>query len=269
MAGKVQIGDWAAASADVVAALQAPEFPKALTAAIRCVVPFEFAVIFGYHRDSRPLDIYDDFPSQKRQVMVDDYQEGPYLLDPFYLSSQAPTTSRLTRLRDLAPDRFYQAEYFRNYYVQTGLAEEIGFIVDVGQEVSVVISAMRETRAFSAREFRDLQAIAPFIVAAAQRHWSGLVEEFSERPPSQGPRLPQLIDDAFQRLGRHLLTPREAEVVEYILKGYSADATGLALGIASGTVRIHRRNIYGKLGVSSQGELFSNFISSLEDLDNR
>lgn len=258
--------DWVAASAGVVAALETPGFAQALTTAMRAVVPFEFTVVFAYYKDSQPIDIYDDFPGVKRKVMVDDYQEGPYLLDPFYLHSQAPTTSRLVRLRDLAPDRFYQAEYFRNYYVQTGLAEEIGFIVDVGQEVSVVISAMRETKAFSAREFRDLQAIFPFVEAAARRHWAGLIAEFSERPTSQRPRLPQLIDDAFQRFGRNLLTPREAEVVEYILKGHSAEATGQALGIASGTVRIHRRNIYGKLGVSSQGELFSNFISSLEDL---
>ena len=266
MAAKPKMQDWVEASAEVITALDTPRFAQALTSAMRCIVPYEFTVIFAYYRDNRPLDIYDDFPSAKRKVMVDDYQEGPYLLDPFYLHSQAPTSSRLVRLRDLAPDRFYQAEYFRNYYVQTGLAEEIGFIVDVGDDVSVVISAMRESKAFSAREFRDLQGIFPFVEAAARRHWSGLVAEFSDRPPSQRPRLPQLIDDAFQRLGRNLLTPREAEVVEYILKGYSAEATGQALGIASGTVRIHRRNIYGKLGVSSQGELFSNFISSFEEL---
>ncbi|MCA0996127.1 MULTISPECIES: helix-turn-helix transcriptional regulator [Roseobacteraceae] len=263
---KPQMEEWVIASAKVLETLGTAGFAKALTDAMRCIVPFEFTVTFAYYRDSRPLDLYDDFPAAKRRVMVDDYQEGPYLLDPFYLHSAAPTTSRLVRLRDLAPDRFYQAEYFRNYYVQTGLAEEIGFIVDVGQDVSVVISAMREHKAFSAREFRDLQTIFPFVESAARRHWSGLIEEFSERPASAPPRLPQLIDDAFQRFGRNLLTPREAEVVEYMLKGYSADASGRALGIASGTVRIHRRNIYGKLGVSSQGELFSKFMSSLEDL---
>jgi DNA-binding CsgD family transcriptional regulator len=51
--------------------------------------------------------------------------------------------------------------------------------------------------------------------------------------------------------------------VGYILRGFSADATGQALGISSGTVRIHRRNIYGKLHITSQGELFSMFITSL------
>ena len=32
------------------------------------------------------------------------------------------------------------------------------------------------------------------------------------------------------------------------------------LGISPGTVRIHRRNIYAKLRINSQGELFSKFI---------
>ena len=35
------------------------------------------------------------------------------------------------------------------------------------------------------------------------------------------------------------------------------------LAISPGTVRIHRKNIYAKLGINSQGELFSRFIESL------
>lgn len=266
MAAKPQMSDWIRASAHAVSNLGKPDFAPALTRAMRVIVPFEFTVIFAYHRDLRPIDIFDDFPATKRKVMVDDYQEGPYLLDPFYLHSQSPATSRLARLRDLAPDRFYQAEYFRNYYVQTGLAEEIGFIIDVGEKVSVVISAMRKHKVFSAREFRDLEMILPFVEATAKQHWGGLIGQFSDQPESDGPRLPQLIEDAFQSFGRNLLTPREAEVVEYILKGHSADATGRALGISPGTVRIHRRNIYAKLRVRSQGELFSSFMTSLSEL---
>lgn len=263
---KNQIPDWILGSARVVSSLGSSSFAPTLSAAMRVIVPFEFTVMFAYHRDHRPIDLHDDFPATKRQVMVDDYQEGPYLLDPFYLHSQAPAKSRLARLRDLAPDRFYQAEYFRNYYVQTGLAEEIGFIVDVGDQVSVVISAMREHKAFSARELRDLEVVLPFVEATAQKQWSGLINHFSAQPKGDKPRLPQLIEDAFQSFGRNLLTPREAEVVEFILKGHSADATGRALGISSGTVRIHRRNIYAKLRVSSQGELFSCFMASLPEL---
>jgi len=52
-------------------------------------------------------------------------------------------------------------------------------------------------------------------------------------------------------------------VAEFTLKGHSAEAVGRILGITPGTVRIHRRNIYSKLRIRSQGELFSRFIVAL------
>lgn len=261
--------NWIEASAGVVEALGTPDFAPRLVAALRTVAPFEHSVTFAYHEDRRPIALHDEFPAWKRQVMVADYQAGPYLLDPLYLNSMAPVVPRLVRLREVAPDRFYQGEYFRNYYVQTELAEEIGFMVDAGHGVSVVISAMRTSRVFSAREFRELAAVVPFVAAAARRNWEGLVSQFEAQPaPAQeGPRLAALIEAAFQNVGRNLLTPRETEIVEYTLKGYSAEATGQTLGISPGTVRIHKRNIYSKLRIGSQGELFSRFIAALAELD--
>ncbi len=61
------------------------------------------------------------------------------------------------------------------------------------------------------------------------------------------------------------MTPREREVVEHTLRGHSADAIGKLLGISPGTVRIHRKNIYSKLRINSQGELFSAFISAITE----
>lgn len=258
--------EWITASAKVVDAIGTPTFTEVLIHALRQVVPFEFSVVFAYYKDAKPIDLYDDFSKSKRRVMVHDYQEGPYLLDPLYQHSTPLREPRLVRLKDLAPDRFYQSEYFRNYYVQTGLAEEIGFMVDVGDEVSIVISAMREHKVFSVREFRDLERLFPFVQACARKHWKGLINSFADQPETDGPKLSQLIDKAFQSVGGNLLTPREAEVVEFALKGYSAEATGKSLGISPGTVRIHRRNIYGKLQIRSQGELFSLFISTLSTL---
>lgn len=259
--------NWIGASARVVESIATPDFAAQMVAALRSVAGFEHSVTFAYYQDRRPLALHDEFPAWKRQVMVADYQAGPYVLDPFYLHPPRPGEAQLVRLRDLAPDRFYQAEYFRNYYVQTELAEEIGFMTDMGQGVHVVISAMRTTRVFSAREFRELAGLVPFVAAAARKNWPDLLGRFADQPEGgQGSTLAQLIDAAFRNVGRNLLTPREAEVVEYTLKGHSAEATGRALGISSGTVRIHKRNIYAKLRIGSQGELFSNFIAALEEL---
>jgi len=255
---------WAKASARVVDALHTPEFPAVLVEAIRTVVAFEHTVTFAYCGDRRPIALHSEFPVWKHKVMVEDYQEGPYLLDPFYLQASQRKGPCLLQLRDLAPDRFYQGEYFRNYYVQTELAEEVGFMFTVEPNIGVVISAMRTSKPFSARERRDLNELLPFVDAAGRRNWADLADQFAQNPRKRNDEnLSGLIERAFRDLDRTLLTPREIEIVGYILRGYSAEATGLALGIASGTVRIHRRNIYGKLRIASQGELFSMFIQTL------
>ncbi len=262
MPGKIGIG----AVAEVMLALKTDRLPRKLAALLRTIAPVSYVVAFGYHGTSRPLALFDDFPVSKWRVFVGEYQEGPYLLDPFYLACAKPAAG-LFRIKDLAPDRFYQGEYFRNYYIQTGLAEEIGFFVTLPGEVTVVLSLMRAERPFSGREFLQFQSLYPVIDAAIRLHWADLMHQFAEG--ANAPELPGPAGDlsrAFASFGLQVLTPREREVVEYTLKGHSADATGIILNITAGTVRIHRRNIYAKLGISSQGELFASFISALGDM---
>jgi DNA-binding CsgD family transcriptional regulator len=238
-------------------------FPPALCALLRAVVPYTYTVIFGYCGNAKPLDLYDDFPAHKRKIFVTDYQEGPYLLDPFFLAAARPVAAGLYRMRDLAPDRFYQGEYFRNYYVQTGLAEEVGFFVDLPGGANVVLSLMRDKKPFTSRAMRDLNEVRPVVEAMLRGQWASLTDRFQDAGQVPGKLAEGGIEQSLQSFGMGVLTAREREIVEYSLKGHSAEATSRILGIASGTVRIHRRNIYLKLGISSQGELFSRFIQTL------
>ena len=73
------------------------------------------------------------------------------------------------------------------------------------------------------------------------------------------------LREAFAAFGRHRLTQREGEVVSLVLRGHSSEAIASELKIAAGTVKIHRKNIYAKLGIGSQAELFSLFLASLSD----
>ncbi|MCV2864771.1 helix-turn-helix transcriptional regulator [Albidovulum sediminicola] len=255
--------DWLEPTGAVIAAIGQAEFPGRLSQALRGIAPFDYTVIFGYRGASRPLDLFDDFPKGKRRIFVEDYQEGPYLLDPFYLACTQPVSEGFYRMRDLAPDRFYQGEYFRNYYVQTGLAEEAGYFVDVPGGAVVVVSLMRAKKAFSAKEIRDFRQYWPVLSAACRQHWSDIEPSDGKPEAAPGPRMQDSVEMAFLNFGEGTLTPRERAVAEYTLKGHSADAVGRILGISPGTVRIHRRNIYAKLRIRSQGELFSRFIETL------
>lgn len=260
------MASWLEPTGEVIAAIGTESFAERLSHALGNIAPFDYTVVFGYHGIARPLDLFDNFPEGKRKIFVQDYQEGPYLLDPFYLASTKPLEPGLYRMRDIAPDRFYQGEYFRSYYVQTGLAEEIGFFVDVPGGAVLVVSLMRADRAFTVKEVRDLRQYWPVISAACRQHWRDLPSRFSEGGnATSDPKIHKSVERAFQRFGDGVLTSREREVVEFTLKGHSAEAVGKILDISPGTVRIHRKNIYSKLRIHSQGELFSGFIKTLVD----
>ena len=257
---------WNTSLAQVIQSINSPNFAQVLADALRSIVEFDYTVLFAYYKDVRPIDLYDDFPAKKRRIYVTQYQEGPYLLDPFFLTCAKNIEPGLYRLKELAPDRFYQSEYFRSYYSQTGLAEEIGYFVKLPGSVTTVISLMRSesSAVFSAREFRSLDEVAPIVCALAVQQWSTLYQQFSDyKGESKQTGIQRRIDHAFLTFGKNVLTQREREVVEYVLKGYSSSAIGEVLNISRGTVQIHRKNIYTKLGINSQGALFSQFIRGL------
>jgi DNA-binding CsgD family transcriptional regulator len=258
-----QANDLMAPLGAVIAAIGSAGFPACLATFLRTVTPYAHTVVFGYCGEARPIDLYDDFPDDRRDVFVAEYQAGPYLLDPFYLAATRPVGPGLYRMRDLAPDRFYQGEYFRTYYARTGLAEEIAFFADAGPDDRIVLSLMRSDRPFSTREMRQLDTVQPVVQAVLRQHWSDLRARFGPADALPPRTADDRVDQTFQRFGEGQLTAREREVVEFTLKGHSADAIGGLLGIAPGTVRIHRRNIYLKLQIRSQGELFSMFLRRL------
>ena len=263
------IGDkaWNDALALAIEAIGTADFAAALVTALGHVAPFDYSVIFAYCGSARPIDLFDNFPAGKRRVFVDDYQDGPYLLDPLFIADARASGSGPHRVADLAPDRFPQSQYFQSYYVQTGLSEEIAFFVPIRAETRVVVSLMRDAAKlppFVLRERKRLALVAPLVTALSAQHWKDVEGRFSgqgqSRPIEAGE---QILASAFHRFGAGKLTAREAEIVEFVLKGNSSDAIGKQLGIATGTVRIHRKNIYMKLGISSQGELFSRFVASI------
>jgi DNA-binding CsgD family transcriptional regulator len=263
------IGDraWNEALARTVKSIDTKDFPSSLVAALTHVTPFNYSVIFAYCGSSRPIDLFDNFPAGKRRVFVDDYQDGPYLLDPLFIAKPEAHGPGPHRVSDLAPDRFMQSHYFQSYYVQTGLSEEIAFFVPIRAETRIVVSLMRDAARlppFGLRERKRLALVAPLVSAISAQHWKDVEDRFSgqgRRKALKGAQ--EILASAFHRFGKGRLTGREAEIVELVLKGNSSDAIGKRHGIATGTVRNHRKNIYMKLGISSQGDLFSRFVASI------
>jgi DNA-binding CsgD family transcriptional regulator len=261
---------WYEHLAALVRSIGTPGFGPSLVEALRHVVIFDHMVIFAYRGDARPRCLFDTFTAEERHIFVTLYQEGPYLLDPFFHACRGAKRPGLFRMRELAPDRFYQSEYFRSYYNKTGLAEEVGIFLPLEGGLMVAISLMRagETGAFSDHDLARLRIVEPVLRALAQRHWANLAREW--RDEGAGPKpgrldLDTLLKGAFAGGGRPRLTRRESEIASLVLRGHSSESIGRLLGVSPGTIKIHRKNIYRKLRISSQAEMFSIFLDALPD----
>lgn len=67
---------------------------------------------------------------------------------------------------------------------------------------------------------------------------------------------------ASQRFG---LTPRESEILVYLVKGCDRGLIAHSLSVSTETVKSHTRHIYEKLGAHSRLELFNAVARCLED----
>lgn len=252
---------WVAQLSQCIDSIGAENFPRLLIDALKSLTDFDFSIVFAYYQSEKPICLFHTFSPRKRVVFVDDYLKGPYLLDPFFKACGRMVDSGLYRIRDIAPDRFYQSEYYRSYYIQTGLSEEICYTLYLPKGVAVVISLMRsgESSRFSVREFRLLDSVSPIVVSLARLHWRGVPEKFEIETREDH----SLVENTVSALFSQRITPRETQVVAQVLEGHSSDSIAKNLGISVGTVRIHRRNVYAKLRISSQQELFSIFFKKI------
>ncbi len=253
--------------AAVVDALGAPHFMDALTSAIGKAVVFDNAMLFAYKAGERVKGPYTDIaePAEAR-IVIDKYMAGPFLLDPFYSEVQHGRCDGLVRLGDIAPDKFFESEYFEQHYRRTRITDEAGFFFAGPDGVTLVYSLTRRHGApeFSDTEIAMMRALAPLVCSLARQHWS--VVDLGFGPQGDGTKAAlDPVSAALEALGETVLSQRQSQVVGLILKGHSTEAIALKLAISVDTAKVHRRNAYLKLGVSSQAELFAIFLNLLSD----
>ena len=231
---------------------------------ISALLPFTSSLSTVLLPEGRPVLLHDDILPKRREMVVDAYLRGAYLLDPFYVYVCEKPGTDVVRLRDIQPDHFRKTEFFRNYYAHTRLADEIGIIVacNDGSHIFVSLGLATGTGSFSRRGHERLVSLLPVIEALLIGNWG-------DRPSSNDGLVRANRTRGHLDLGRILefdefecLTPREREVVELILLGHSSKSIARCLDIAVGTVKNHRKHVYRKLAIGSQSALFARFIAT-------
>lgn len=191
---------------------------------------------------------------------LSEYCERTYLFDPFFQFRGFPTSGALYQLSDIAPDRFFSSEYYLEYYRKTGLCDEIGLLAPLpnGSVAHLSLSRLEQSGPFKRRDLQCLQHHAPVLLELLSQHFALL--QNSEEPAAskiQFSPLSDIIRVQALELFSVQLTRRESQIAALVLLGHSNSSAALELGIARETNKVHRRNLYRKLSISSQGELFA------------
>jgi DNA-binding CsgD family transcriptional regulator len=252
--------------AAILPEIGADSMPSLLVNMLKTLVPFDNAVIVHYQGGSKPQVHYNDMPPIEQESQIDGFVNGAFLLDPFYRAAIDRGIGGLHRLSELAPEGFKKTEYYRSYFKFTEIRDEVGYIVHIDNEqfINISLGRLDLTQRFNRTQLSILEDIAPIIESICNLQWSNK-EKSTTEPISQ---LPGQLDSALKYFGTAYLTDRETQVVQLFLHGHSTKSIAERLGISPETVKLHRKNSYAKLDVSSQAELFYLFIDSLASLSN-
>lgn len=260
-----QFSTWNRDIAEAIAALGEDAFFPALVRAVSAQVSFAYPQIWLYYRELPPRVLYHEIPADAVKDQIERYLDGPYREDPFFQTSMNRPKSRIYRLSRVASGRLEQSKYYRDYYSETGTVDEAVFIAVLNGGNVIHLSMMRlpHQGEFSDDEYQILYSLSETVSELLRKH-SGF-ENFAVQNLIQ-PGIDHQIDLAFRTFGSSLLSPREKDVLELMLRGYGTDVSARRLSIARETLRRHRKSIYRKLDVNSQTDLFSLFINSMSCL---
>ena len=240
-----------------------PGMEAALWQVFRAVAAPDNLIVLAYRDTGPPEALYRQ--TDDPQVFAElerTYLSGAYRLDPYYDLHLSRVPAGAYRLRDVAPDAFHRSRYFLDYYEQTTLVDEVTFVAYPAPGVSLNLCLGRDAssaRPFSGREVEACQRLAPVIAALAEAHWAGL----AAGPGPADDVAAMLARTARRTHGIHL-SPRQAEVALLILRGHSTTSIALRLAVAPGTVKVFRKQLYARCGISSQAELFALMLPLLK-----
>ncbi len=226
------------------------------------LVPHDRITVTRYAIHARP-----EFLTHRNfsDALVERYLSVYYPYDPFYAHWCQHLTPGVLHLAQFGSRELKQGRYIAEFLAQSVIRDEVGVLLDDGPGTTLAVFLERASRTFTHREIARLQQAFGRIAAihALQRRLSATGDvagrKAATRRPSEPPRHSSKVPEPLWPD----LTARERELVSMILAGHPPQAIAARLGISSGTVRNHRQNIFRKLDITTEREVFLQYLDFL------
>ena len=237
-------------------------FTSALMAVIRHFLQVDSMMVCLEKRNRAPTYLADfGISAEKYELTIDRYFSEIYMLDPFCFAVENGLEEGFYHISDIAPDDFFESEFYQVYYVDLGVKDDCYFMFDIDKDtrLSVCVYHYSSQYLFSDQILSDARSAFSIIKELALLAW-GDSEHLAEQDDGS---LHANLERVFNQFGDSVLTDRERDVVQLIVRGHSSKSAARVLDIAPGTVQEHRKNAYRKLEISSQSELFALFLRDI------
>ncbi|MEP3675489.1 MULTISPECIES: helix-turn-helix transcriptional regulator [unclassified Sulfitobacter] len=235
--------------------------------AVSALYPCEAAFAVLNRPNASPVYLADSYADLSSKAAVQRYVTSTFEINPVHNAIRGGLGGGVYRMADLAPDNWSattadviadDAEEisFRTPGWPQGL-REVSVLVELedGMVGEISLARAAASKGIPDADLDALRSVLPLIRSAFLRLASNSINNLP---------LDQTKSRSLASFGNDILSPREAEIIQMILKGHSSLSISLSLDIALPTVKSHRRNAYAKLGISTQQQLFHAYLKSRE-----
>lgn len=252
--GRSETGVWGLAARAIAAAGTGAQL-DALIDLIGAEVPHDLVTVTRYSVTAAP-----EFVKHRHfsDAMVERYLANYAAFDPFHAWWQRERRPGILPLKALADDAAKRGKYIAEFLAGCAISDELGVMLEDGGDRCLGIFLERSRKVFRDREIDLLRARFPFYSAL---HAVAVKPAALAAPAATGapnaraePSLPASLWPE--------LSARERELVALVLAGHPTAGIARRLGITVGTVKNHRRRIYQKLDITTERELFLQFLRS-------
>jgi len=202
---------WHRSVGQMIDALDQANFWTQLVRLLDQYVPFDSWVVLLFASEHKPL-VFAECPGQDGEPdhRSQNYLNGPYLLDPFYIASREHSRTGLFRLAEVAPEHFELTEYYQRYFRLNVVADEIQFNCQLPDGRTLCLSLGSKQR-FGREQIALLSLIQPWVLSLLRQRLPYELNQVSAAEP------PLQNDDWGAQL-----TTRELDVGRLMLSGCSS-----------------------------------------------
>jgi DNA-binding CsgD family transcriptional regulator len=197
-------------------------------------------------------------------ALVERYLAVYYPYDPFNAHWRQHQRPGVLPLAVFGSRELKQGRYIKEFLRQSVIKDEVGVLLDDGPGTTLGIFLERASRSFAKYDIVRLEHA--FARLAAIHALARRIAQPKDHKPhlSATPKSPRKAGTVPAHLWPDL-TGRERELVGMILAGHPPQAVAARLSISAGTVRNHRQNIFRKLDITSEREIFLQYLDYLAD----